>query len=431
MKRLLLLGLIPIAVTAAAQTMDHSSMPGMVMPGDSQKPAKSSTKKPAPTTQKAPAQKAASPGKAPAIAPMDHSSMPGMKMPAAKPAAQDHTSMPGMAMPPGQSMSGMDLPAQPQKSSSMPGMTMPAGQPAMPDHSSMPGMKMPAAGSGSMPGMNMPPGQAMPDHAAMPGMNMNSPGHDMAAMGTAEIPHGPPPPPPQDRAADRFYAPAAMAAAGAQLKTEHGGEAISKVMVSLAEYQVRDGKDGFRWEGQGWYGGDINRFVLKSEGEGTRGEGVESAELQGLYSRAIGVYTDAQVGIRQDFEPHSRSYATIGVQSMLPYWFDVEGALFLSTKGELLGRLEGTYDLLLTNRLILQPRAELNFAAQSTAETRTGSGLSNAELGLRLRYEITREFAPYIGVSWDQQVGQTANYSRALGRDTGATSFVFGIRTFF
>jgi copper resistance protein B len=400
MKRLLLLGLIPIAVTAAAQTMDHSSMPGMVMPGDSQKPAKSSTKKPAPT-QKAPAQKAASPGKAPAMAPMDHSSMPGMKMPAAKPAAQDHSSMPGMAMPPGKSMPGMDMPAQPQKSSSMPGMTMPAGQPAM------------------------------PDHAAMPGMNMNSPGHDMASMGTAEIPHGPPPPPPQDRAADRFYAPAAMAAASNQLKTEHGGEAISKVMVSLAEYQVRDGKDGFRWEGQGWYGGDINRFVLKSEGEGTRGEGVESAELQGLYSRAIGVYTDAQVGIRQDFEPHSRSYATIGVQSMLPYWFDVEGALFLSTKGEFLGRLEGTYDLLLTNRLILQPRAELNFAAQNTAETRTGSGLSNAELGLRLRYEITREFAPYIGVSWDQQVGQTANYSRALGRDTGATTFVFGVRTFF
>jgi copper resistance protein B len=430
MKRLLLLGLIPIAVTAAAQTMDHSSMPGMVMPGDSQKPAKSSTKKPAPT-QKAPAQKAASPGKAPTMAPMDHSSMPGMKMPAAKPAAQDHSSMPGMAMPPGKSMPGMDMPAQPQKSSSMPGMTMPAGQPAMPDHSSMPGMKMPAAGSGSMPGMTMPSGQAMPDHAAMPGMNMNSPGHDMASMGTAEIPHGPPPPPPQDRAADRFYAPAAMAAASTQLKTEHGGEAISKVMVSLAEYQVRDGKDGFRWEGQGWYGGDINRFVLKSEGEGTRGEGVESAELQGLYSRAIGVYTDAQVGIRQDFEPHSRSYATIGVQSMLPYWFDVEGALFLSTKGEFLGRLEGTYDLLLTNRLILQPRAELNFAAQNTAETRTGSGLSNAELGLRLRYEITREFAPYIGVSWDQQVGQTANYSRALGRDTGTTSFVFGVRTFF
>jgi copper resistance protein B len=266
----------------------------------------------------------------------------------------------------------------------------------------------------------------------MPGMNMNgSSSHDMAAMGATDIPHGPPPPPPQDRAADRFYPPAAMSTASAQLKNEHGGEAVSKVMVSLAEYQVRDGSDGYRWEGQAWYGGDLNRFVLKSEGEGTRREGVESAELQGLYSRAIGVYTDAQIGIRQDFEPHNRSYATIGVQSMLPYWFDVEGALFLSNKGELLGRLEGTYDLLLTNYLILQPRAELNFAAQNTLETRTGSGLSNAELGLRLRYEISREFAPYIGVSWDRKVGQTANYSRALGKGVEATSVVFGIRTFF
>jgi copper resistance protein B len=137
-----------------------------------------------------------------------------------------------------------------------------------------------------------------------------------------------------------------------------------------------------------------------------------------------------QFGLRQDFEPHNRTYATAGFQSLLPYWFDVEGALFLSNKGELLGRLEGTYDLLLTNTLILQPRAELNFAAQNTAVTRTGSGLSNAELGLRLRYEITREFAPYIGVSWDRQVGQTANYSRALGKNIEAKSIVIGIRTF-
>jgi copper resistance protein B len=401
MKGLLLLGLIPIALTAAAQPMDHSSMPGMVMPGDTQKPTKKETGKPDSVKQKAPAIKSESRGKASGMAPMDHSSMPGMKMPAAHNAAQDHSSMPGMSMPPGQAM---------------------------------PGMKMPAAGSTpqAMPGMSMPSAQSMPDHASMPGMNMNgSPGHDMAAMGATEIPHGPPPPPPQDRAADHFYAPAAMTTASAQLKKEHGGETVSKVMVSLAEYQVRDGSDGYRWEGQAWYGGDINRFVLKSEGEGTRGEGVERAELQGLYSRAIGVYTDAQIGIRQDFEPHNRSYATIGVQSMLPYWFDVEAALFLSNKGELLGRLEGTYDLLLTNYLILQPRAELNFAAQNTLETRTGSGLSNAELGLRLRYEISREFAPYIGVSWDRQFGQTANYSRALGKGVEATSFVIGIRTFF
>jgi copper resistance protein B len=171
--------------------------------------------------------------------------------------------------------------------------------------------------------------------------------------------------------------------------------------------------------------------VVKSEGEGTRGRGVESAELQALYSRAVGVYTDVQAGVRQDFEPRGRTYATVGFETLLPYWFDVEGAAFLSTKGELLGRLEGAYDLRLTNRLILQPRAELNFAAQDTRATGTGSGLSNAELGLRLRYEIRREFAPYVGLSWDRKVGRTADYSRALGEGVVDKSVVFGVRSFF
>lgn len=336
---------------------------------------------------------------------MDHSSMPGMKMPAS--GTQGHSPMPGMNMPAASS----------------------------PDHSAMPGMKMPPAQGGAdhsaMPGMNMP-APAAQDHAAMPSMNMtNLPGHDMPTMGSMDVPHTPPPPAPTDRAADRFFHPGTMAEARAQLQQEHGGESVSKVMLNLAEYQVRNGKDGYRWDGQAWYGGDINRIVLKSEGEGTLGEGAETAELQALYSRAVGVYTDAQFGLRQDFQPHTRTYATIGVQSLLPYWFDVDAALFLSNKGELLGRFESTYDLLLTNHLILQPRAELNFAAQNTLETRTGSGLSNAELGVRLRYEITREFAPYIGISWDRKVGQTASYARALGQEVDTTSFVFGIRTFF
>jgi copper resistance protein B len=109
----------------------------------------------------------------------------------------------------------------------------------------------------------------------------------------------------------------------------------------------------------------------------------------------------------------------------------VEGALFLSTKGDLLARAEAYYDQRITQRLILQPRAELNFAAQDVPENRIGSGLSNAELGLRLRYEITREFAPYIGVSWDRKTGATARYARADGETAGTTSFVAGIRTWF
>ena len=332
--------------------------------------------------------------------------------------------------------------AQPMDHSKMPGMTMPAATPTKPPRPAAKAAPKPAAADPhaghAMPAAPaapvadphaahaMPPGSPTMDHATMPGETAGQP-----LLSQIEVPKTPAPMSPVDHAADRYFSPEAMAAARAQLRLEHGGMAVSKVMANLAEYQARKGADGYRWEGQAWFGGDIDRFVLKTEGEGTRGEGVESAELQALYSRAVGVYTDVQAGVRQDFEPKGRTYATIGFETLLPYWFDVEGAAFLSTRGELLGRLEGSYDLRLTNRLILQPRAELNFAAQDTRATRTGAGLSNAELGLRLRYEIRREFAPYIGVSWERKVGRTADYARALGDGVVDKSVVFGVRTFF
>lgn len=339
MNRLALAALVPLVLAgpAAAQTMDHSAMPGMMMPGD--------------------------PPKAPA-----------------KPKAATHQHSP---------------PASPA-----------------------------ASAPESMPGMSMPP-------ASPPAAAGQTAGQDPAGPPALEIPHGPPPPAPTDRAADLYFPPAAMTAARVQLQREHGAATTWKVMANLAEYQARPGADGYRWDGQAWFGGDIHRLVLKSEGEGARGEGVEAAELQALYSRAVGVYTDVQVGLRQDLKPHARTYATVGFETLLPYWFDLEGAAFLSDRGELLGRLEGLYDLRLTNRLILQPRAELNFAAQDTAATRIGSGLSNAELGLRLRYEIRREFAPYVGVSWDRKLGTTADYARADGGDVETTSLVVGVRAFF
>ncbi|WP_309604359.1 copper resistance protein B [Phenylobacterium sp.] len=252
------------------------------------------------------------------------------------------------------------------------------------------------------------------------------------AVAEPEIPNGPAPPAPTDNAADRFYDPAAMAAARAGLRQEHGGMSTSTVMVNLAEYQARTrGGAGYRWEGQAWFGGDIDRFVVKSEGEGSRRGGLDSAEVQGLYSHAIGPYFNVEGGLRQDFKPRSRTYATVGVEGLAPYWFDVGGALFLSNKGELLGRIGATYDLRFSQRLILQPRVELNLAAQDTRETRTGAGLSTAELGLRLRYEITREFAPYIGVSYDRKAGKTASYARALGENPETTSLVVGVRAWF
>jgi copper resistance protein B len=279
----------------------------------------------------------------------------------------------------------------------------------------------------SMPGMQTP-GAAAPADTIGRGQGAS------AAAPSGEppvIPDTPPPSPPQDHAADLYYDPAAMAPARATLQEEHGGAFQSLVMVNLAEYQVAPGASGYRWDGEARFGGDIDRLVVKSEGDGSDRYGLDAAEAQGLYDHAIGPYFDLQAGVRQDFGPGTRTYATAGVEGLLPYWFDVQAALFVSTHGELLARAEGTYDLRLTQRLILQPRVELNFAAQDTPATRIGSGLSNAELGLRLRYEISRAFAPYIGISYDRKVGVTADYARLHGEEPAGPSVVAGIRAWF
>ena len=232
--------------------------------------------------------------------------------------------------------------------------------------------------------------------------------------------------------ADRVWGREAMAPTRAALYKEHGGGTFSQIMFNLAEYQVRDGRDGYRWDGEGWFGGDVDRFVVKSEGSGSFGNGIEDAEIQALYSRAVGPYFNVQAGVRHDFRPSpSRTYATVGFEGLAPYWFEVEGALFLSDKGDVLARLEGYYDQRLTQRLILQPRAELNLSAQDVRENGIGSGLSDIELGLRLRYEVAREFAPYVGVSWDRKLGTTARFARAAGEDPSSPSVVLGIRAWF
>ena len=248
----------------------------------------------------------------------------------------------------------------------------------------------------------------------------------------SEIGGAPAPAPPTDHAADAVFGAAQMAGPRKLLRHENGGMPAYSVVFNLAEYRVQKGSDAYRWDGEGWFGGDIDRFVVKTEGEGAVRGGVESAEVQALYSRAIDPWFNLQVGVRQDFRPGpARTYATIGIEGIAPYWFEVEGALFLSDKGDLLGRLEGYNDQRITQKLILQPRVELNFAAQDVPANGIGSGLSDIELGLRLRYEIKREFAPYIGVSWERKLGDSARFARAAGDRVQATSLVIGIRTWF
>lgn len=253
-----------------------------------------------------------------------------------------------------------------------------------------------------------------------------------AATGASQsVGKTPPPAVIRDSAVDKFYGLAPMDRARDVLADEHGGALISKVMTNIFEYADIDDGSGYRWDLEAWYGGDIHRFVFKTEGEGVGSDGATVAETQALYSRAIGQYTDVQAGIRQDFEPGSRTYATVGVESLFPYWFEAEAALFLSDRGDVLGRLEGSYDLRLTQRLILQPRVELELAAQDVPDDNIGSGISSGELGLRLRYDIRREFAPYIGVNFEKSFGQTADFARMAGEDDEEMSFVAGLRAWF
>ena len=306
----------------------------------------------------------------------------------------------------------------------------PAPRPAVADPHA--GHNMPAAPAAQPAdphaGHAMPP--AADPHAghAMPG----SPGAGSVMTGAQQpVGNAPAPPPLTDNAADRVFSAAEMERARATLRNEHGGAVVSKLMANMAEYTTKPDGGGYRWDIEGWFGGDINRFVVKTEGEGSRRDGVDDAEIQALYSRVTARYTDLQIGLRHHLEPRSTTYLTVGVESMFPYWFEAEGALFLSQRGDLLARVEGSYDFRLTQRLILQPRAELEFAARDIPRSGIGSGLSNAELGLRLRYEIRRELAPYIGVNYERKFGDTADFARAAGDDAGEVQVVVGLRAWF
>ena len=234
----------------------------------------------------------------------------------------------------------------------------------------------------------------------------------------------------KDNAADATYGTTPMARARDVLSDEHGGALVSKLMSNILELTMTSGEEGYRWDVEGWYGGDLHRFVFKTEGAGLGNE-VDAAEMQALYSRAVGRYTDLQAGVRYDFEPNGVAYAAVGVETLLPYWFDVESALFLSERGDVFARLEGSYDLRFTQRLILQPRLELTLSAQDVPESDTGSGFSSAEVGLRLRYDMRREFAPYLGINFERSLSRTADLVRASGGEVSETTVVVGVRGWF
>ena len=274
-------------------------------------------------------------------------------------------------------------------------------------------------------------------------------GHDMSAMATG-APNVPtsvdavggrmvetPPPVKASaapaHAADLLFDPAVMAAARRQLLAENGDVRITAVLIDTLEASFGDGEEGYSWNAQGFTGGDINRFWWKTEGEGAFGDTLHEAEVQALYSRAVAPFWDVQAGVRQDFRPDGddTTHLTVGVQGVAPYWFEMSAAAFLSTRGDLTARIEAEYDQRLTQKWILQPGLELDMSASDIPELEIGSGLTSVTAGLRLRYEIRKEFAPYVGVEWKRALGGAADYAKARGDEADNTRLVVGIKTWF
>jgi len=187
----------------------------------------------------------------------------------------------------------------------------------------------------------------------------------------------------------------------------------------------------FRWEGQGWAGTDYDKLWIKSEGAVSQGA-VDDGQDQFLYSRAITTYFDLQGGLRSDIDSRpTRNWAAFGIQGLAPYFFDLELTGFVSGEGHLAAKLEASYDVLLTQRLILQPQLELNVYSKADPARLVGAGFSDIDTGLRLRYEFSRKFAPYLGVVYQGKFGQTAIFARQAGETTGDFRFAFGVRVWF
>lgn len=204
--------------------------------------------------------------------------------------------------------------------------------------------------------------------------------------------------------------------------------------IDQLEWRGNDGVDEFRWDLQGWWGIDENKLWLKSEGEQTTsGASSADAEIQILYSRMVSAYWDVQVGARQDFlfgsDPdRERTFAVLAVEGLAPLWFEIEPSLFVSDAGDVSFRVTTTYDIYVTQRLVAQPRFELNAAVQDASKFGVQRGVNDVELGLRVRYEIRREFAPYIGLNWLRQLGNTANLARRKAEDVDLLGVVVGLR---
>jgi len=214
----------------------------------------------------------------------------------------------------------------------------------------------------------------------------------------------------------------------------HDNMVFYQILGNRLEQRIQKGDDVTLFDFQGWIGTDYDKLWIKSEGEyNTSQSDLETTSLDVLYSRNISPFWDFQAGYRHDFIPNSddRSFAALGLQGLAPYWFEIDATAYLSDEGDASAVIEAEYELLLTQKLVLQPRFETEIAVQDVEEYNVGSGITGFETGVRLRYEVSRKFAPYVGVSWEQNVGETKNMIEKNGGDTSNTAFVTGIRFWF
>jgi copper resistance protein B len=261
----------------------------------------------------------------------------------------------------------------------------------------------------------------------MDDMQADHPVHDTPPATTAAIlPNGHvPPPAPQNIMPD--MSPTAMR----QVMDMHDDSVLGMFKLDELERTKADDGYGTAWSGEGWVGNDRDKLWVRSEGERDR-DGTRDASLELLWDRAFAPFWDWQLGVRQDFGAGpSRQWAAFGVQGLAPYWFELQATAYVGADGRTAARVEATYELLFTQKLILTPKVELNLYGKNDPDRDIGAGVSDIETGLRLRYEINRHVAPYIGVTWKKPFANTARYERTEANSAGGVEWLAGIRIWF
>lgn len=277
----------------------------------------------------------------------------------------------------------------------------------------------------TMPGMAMPPATTpapspsrpldvtpRPDRQAMPGMQM-------PATGT------------QSRADPNTPRPLENTSAPTSMPVSDNMVSYQMLLDQIEYTRTRHGGSGFAWDVKGWVGRDYDRLWIRSEGE-RQGGRTEDGRLELLYGKPIAAFWDVQAGVRHDLgESSGRNWLAFGVQGVAPYWYDVEATAYVADGGRTAFRFKSEYQWLLTQKTFLAPELEANFYGKSDPSRGIGSGLSDASFGLRLRHELRREFAPYVGVNWTSLFGQTADLARAAGEPVTRRQLVVGVRSWF